>query len=102
MKPVFWVKIPSNRACSRVRRHQNGQLVADNDGIGEQAMRLDAAPQCAFGGDQHGVGIDFQRRDPKRVEVRVPSPVIGELLVGGSGYSARRSITWRASARSRM
>jgi hypothetical protein len=46
-----------------------------------------------------GVRVDFQRRDPERVEVRVPSLPVGEVPVR---VPARRSITRAATARSRM
>ena len=32
-------------------------LVADDDGVGQEAMRLDAAPQGALGRDQNRVGV---------------------------------------------
>src|SRR5580658_4117035 len=33
-------------------------VVADDHGVGEKAMRLDAAPCGGFAGDQHGIGMD--------------------------------------------
>ena len=62
-------------------------VVADDDGLGKQAVRLDAAPQSAFGGDHHGVRVDFQRGDPERIEVRAPGLVIGEPLVAVLGQT---------------
>ena len=41
-------------------------VVADDHGVSEQAMRLDAAPESAFGGDQRGIGMDLQRGEPSR------------------------------------
>ena len=39
-------------------------VVADNDRVGaENHALLDAAPQGAFGGDPHGIGMDFQSRN---------------------------------------
>ena len=36
-------------------------VVADNYGVGEEAVRLDAAPQRRLGGDHRGVRIDLER-----------------------------------------
>ena len=41
-------------------------------------MRLDAAPQSAFGGDQHGIGMDLQGGDAEPLQVSVPRRAIGE------------------------
>src|SRR6267142_6483093 len=35
-------------------------IVADNHGVGQEAVRLDAAPQRSLGGDQHRIGVDLQ------------------------------------------
>jgi hypothetical protein len=37
-------------------------IVADDYTVAQKAVGLDAAPQRAFGGDQHGVRIDLQAR----------------------------------------
>ena len=47
-------------------------IVADDHRVAEQAVRLDAAPQRAFGGDQHGIGRDLERRDAEPVEMGLP------------------------------
>src|SRR5271168_476461 len=57
-------------------------VVADNHGIGEQAMRLDAAPQSAFAGDQHGIGADLQSRDAEPIQMDVPGRPVGEDAIG--------------------
>ena len=57
-------------------------VVADDHGVGEEAVRLDAAPQRRLGGDQHRVWIDLEGRDAERFEVGVPGVVIGEAAVG--------------------
>ena len=57
-------------------------VVAHNHGIGEQAMRLEAAPQSAFAGDQHGIGADLQSRDAEPVQMDVPGRPIGEDAIG--------------------
>ena len=44
-------------------------------------MRLDAAPQGALGGNHHGVGIDFERRDAEPIKMGSPSGLIGEVFV---------------------
>ena len=53
-------------------------VVADDHGVGEQAMRLDAAPQSAFGGDQHGIGMDLEGGDAEPLQMSVPRRAIGE------------------------
>ncbi|MGD1038385.1 MAG: hypothetical protein ABR878_14645 [Roseiarcus sp.] len=57
-------------------------VVADGHGVGEQAMRLEAAPQSAFGGDQRGIGMDLQGRDAEPVQMSVPGHAIGEGAIG--------------------
>src|SRR6202142_4095908 len=59
-------------------------VVADDHGVGEKAVRLAAAPRGVFGGDQHGIGMDFQGRDPEPVQVRAPGRPIGEEAIGGA------------------
>lgn len=39
-------------------------VVTDDHGVGEQTVRLDSAPQSAFGGDLHGIGIDLSALAP--------------------------------------
>ena len=62
-------------------------IVADDHGVGQQAMRLDAAPQGALGGDQHGIGIDAESRDAEPVEMGVPGRAIGEGAIGMLGQA---------------
>src|ERR1700692_2310723 len=57
-------------------------VVADDHGVGEEAVRLDAAPQRRLGGDHHGVWIDLEGRDTERFEVGVPGVVTGKAAVG--------------------
>src|SRR6185369_7011395 len=48
-------------------------------------MRLDAAPQCPFGGDADWVRGDPHYADAKLIEMRLPGGLIGEprlLMVG--------------------
>jgi len=57
-------------------------VVADDHGVGEQAMRLEAAPQSAFGGDQRGIGMDLEGADAEPVQMSVPRRPIGEDAIG--------------------
>src|SRR5882757_568849 len=63
-------------------------VVADDDGIWQKAMRLDAAPQGALGGNHDRIGRDLESRDAKSVEMCGPGAPIGEdfvLMFGQSG-----------------
>ena len=62
-------------------------VVADDDGIGQKAMRLDAAPQGSLGGHHDGIGIDLESRNAKPVEMRGPGSLIGEDPVGMFGQA---------------
>jgi hypothetical protein len=53
-------------------------IVADDDGVGQKAVRLDATPQGALGGDHNGIGIDRESRDAELVEMGSPGSLIGE------------------------
>ena len=57
-------------------------VVADDHGVGQEAVSFDAAPQCAFGGNQHRVRIDLEGKDVELLEMRVPSRLIGEGSIG--------------------
>ena len=61
-------------------------VVADNDGVRQKTMRLDAAPQGALGGDRHGIWA--QSRDAQPVEMGVPRRAIGEDAIGMLGQAA--------------
>ena len=54
-------------------------IVTDNHHVAQQSVRLDAAPQRAFGGDADRVGRDLQGADAKAVEMHLPGSLIGEL-----------------------
>jgi hypothetical protein len=69
-------------------------IIANDDGVAQETMGLDAAPQGAFGGDQHGVG----GRDGELFEVRVPGRLIGEAAVGIFGQLAGHIRRQRAFA----
>ena len=57
-------------------------IVADDDGVVEKAVRLDAAPQRAFGGDHRRVDRAGERLYAEQIEMRLPCPMIGEDAVG--------------------
>src|ERR1700694_4878550 len=52
-------------------------VVADDDGVGEQAMCLDAAPQGTVGGEDR-IRVDLERRDSEPFEMCGPGRTIGE------------------------
>src|SRR6266851_6683716 len=56
-------------------------IITDDDGVGQKAVRLDAAPQGALGGDHDGIGIDRESRDAELVEMGSPGGLIGEGFV---------------------
>ena len=53
-------------------------VIADDDGVGQEAMRLDAAPQGALGGDHDRIGVDLESRDAEAVEMSGPGDLAGE------------------------
>ena len=54
-------------------------VIADDHHIAQESVRLDAAPQRAFGGDANRVGSDLQSTDAKAIEMHLPGRLIGEL-----------------------
>src|SRR5262249_11914446 len=60
-------------------------VVADNHGVGQEAMRLDAAPQRSLGGHHKGIGMALESRNAKPIEMRGPGSLIGEDPVGMFG-----------------
>ena len=73
-------------------------IVADDYTVAQKAVGLDAAPQRAFGGDQHGVRIDLQGRDAELFQVRRPGLLIGEVAVGMFGEPGDHMAGQRAFA----
>jgi hypothetical protein len=57
-------------------------VIADDHGVGKEAVRLEASPQRALGGNHHGVRIDLERRDTERFEVGVPGIATGKAAFG--------------------
>ena len=68
-------------------------IIADDHGRGKEAVRLDAPPKRAFGGDAHRVGRDVERGNAQVVEMRLPGRVIGKacLALVGETRHARSS-----------
>lgn len=73
-------------------------VVADDHGIGQEAVRRDAAPQRALGGDAHGIGGHLESGDAEVLEMRLPR----RRAKVRSGCAARRAITGPANARPLM
>jgi len=65
---------------------QLARVVADDHGVGEKAVRLDAAQCGGFGGDQHGIGMDLQGRGAEQVQVCAPGRPIGEDVRGPPAF----------------
>ena len=51
-------------------------IVAEDDAVAQEAMRLDAAPQRTLGGDARRIGRDGELGDAKLVEVGRPCGVV--------------------------
>jgi hypothetical protein len=46
-------------------------IIADDNGGGQEAVRLDTAPQGPLGGDHDRIGIDLERGDAEPFEMGV-------------------------------
>ncbi len=57
-------------------------IIADNHGVGQEAMGFDAAPQRSFGSDRHRIGSDFKAGDAELFEMGVPGRLIRKGAVG--------------------
>ena len=44
-------------------------------------MRVNAAPECALGGDLYRVGRDPQSADPEAIKMGLPGGLVGEMSV---------------------
>jgi len=53
-------------------------IIAQHHGITQEVMRVDAAPDGAFGGDLYGVGRCGQGGEAEPFEMRRPGGLIGE------------------------
>jgi len=65
-------------------------IIADDDGLRQEAVCLDAAPEGALGGDPHRVLDEGQirldtRGDAKLVQMRLPRLPISEVRIGCLG-----------------
>ena len=56
--------------------------VADDHGIGQEAVRRDAAPQRALGGDAHGIGGDLESGDTELLKMGLPRRRVGKGAIG--------------------
>jgi len=54
------------------------RIIAQDYGIAQEFVRLNAAPQRALGGDPDWIGRDFQRGEAEPVEMRQPCGLISE------------------------
>ena len=62
-------------------------IVADDGGVGEQPVRLDAAPERPLGRDQPRIGRDLEGGDAEPVKMGPPCRLVGEVLVSCSANS---------------
>jgi hypothetical protein len=74
-------------------------IIADHDGLAGETMGMNAAPQCALGGNLHRVWRDVQGADAEPRKMRLPCNLVGEICL-----RLRRQlvITGPARARPRM
>jgi len=56
-------------------------IVAEDDGIGQQAMSSDGAPQRTFGGQPRRVKFVLEFVEAEALEVALPGALIGEMLL---------------------
>ena len=73
-------------------------VVTDDHGIGQKAMRLDAAPQRPFGGDHGRIGSDLESGDAEPIEMCTPGRLIGEELIRMFGQAGDHRCGKRAVA----
>jgi hypothetical protein len=56
-------------------------VIAQHHGVAQKSVRLDAAPQSAFGGDPDWIGHSGQRGEAEPIEMRLPRGPIGEACL---------------------
>ena len=56
-------------------------IIADHDGIAQEAMVMDAAPQSALGGDLHRVRGDLQSADTQAIEMDLPGGLMDKACL---------------------
>ena len=54
-------------------------IITDHDSVMQEAVRVNAAPQRALGGDLHRVWGDPQSADAEAVEMSLPGGLVGEV-----------------------
>ena len=75
-------------------------IVADDDGLAQEAVLGHGAPERALGGDADRVGRHRQPGEAEMLEMALPGRLVGEAAAAGA--LANRWITGPARARSRM
>jgi hypothetical protein len=60
-------------------------IIGQDDRIGQEAVRPDAAPHRSFGGEAHRIGRDPQRGDPEPLEMPHPGALVLEVPLGVRG-----------------
>jgi hypothetical protein len=78
-------------------------VIAQQHGVMQEAVRMDAAPFGPFGSDLRGVLDDrhtgpFGRGDAKLVEMRLPRSLIGEMRHAGLGQTSDQRASQSAVA----
>jgi hypothetical protein len=58
--------------------HELTRVVADHHRVGQEAVRLDGAPERSFGGDAHRIGADLQIGDTKPLKMAHPGGLVRE------------------------
>ena len=56
-------------------------IIADDDGVGQEAMGFDAAPASSLGGNLHRIRVDLEVSDTERFEMRTEGLLVGKHLV---------------------
>ena len=74
--------IPTYSAQAVLANVELTSIVADDHTVAEKAMGYHAAPQRAFGGDQHWIRIDLEGRDSEPLKMVAPGNLIGKASVG--------------------
>ena len=73
-------------------------IIAQHHSIAQEVVRVDAAPNCSFGCDQHRIWGCGQSGEAEPVEMRRPGGLIGEdcfRLLGQTGNQGADSARLR-------
>ena len=57
---------------SRLGGAAGAAIVGNDDGVPQQPLMADRAPQCAFAGDSDGIGRNFQGGQTQRLQMPLP------------------------------